>query len=82
MLSPKAVPVPQKALHWHPSLPHVCLGGGLGRWGGKNEGLLGMPCPRKGTEVGMGWRGYWALPLVAGLVSNLGRCFLSCTVHK
>lgn len=26
---------------------------------GVNESLMGMPCPQKGTEVEVGWKGYW-----------------------
>lgn len=43
-----------------------------------NEGLLGVPCPRRGLKL------EWdeTLPLAAGLVSALGRCFLRGPAHK
>lgn len=43
-----------------------------------NEGFLGVPCSRRGLKL------EWdeALPLAAGLVSALGRCFLRGPAHK
>lgn len=46
-----------------------------------NVGLLGMPCPQNGTEVGVGLRGYW-VPMEVGLVSVLHQNLSRCPVGK